>query len=428
MPKQRLLAAIARGCVLLALGGTAARADKVVLRIKAVNPADRRQPVEVRVSLPPRVGTNDIISLGGLELAYDVRNSTYYVHKKLELAPKDGTYFDVEIRDIWRIPDRELEGIRTHAGELVRKLKGTEAHANALELLGEVERNVDGVAKAQAENAVSKVPAVQHINAYESNLNSLKRIQKDVGHLENLVLATGQDTGVLMGVERLEVKPQREEAPIGQYKTAIYRLTISNPSAKRKQRVSIKHELPMEVKVYDVLESAGLEKATDPDTGASYVFKDGVDLGPNESVTYQIKIRDKWDVNGPRLELLERQTSNLLIRVAARGKFVGVESAIRAVMTDLAAIRAETPPAVVDAGYVAFFRQQSDRVELIQQRVQRIESALRPITNRWGFKLSAPTPKTTWLIIYIILGFLAVFSLLFFLRWYGKGKGEKLKV
>ena len=39
-------------------------------------------------------------------------------------------------------------------------------------------------------------------------------------------------------------------------------------------------------------------------------------------------------------------------------------------------------------------------------------------------KIQAPTPKTTWIIIYIILGFLAVVSLLFFARWFGRGRGE----
>ncbi len=403
-------------------------ADKIVLRIKATNPTDRKQAVEIRSSLPPRVGTNDIISLGGLDLGYDVRNSTYFVHKTVDLGPRDGVAFDVNLRDIWRIPEAELGQIGKHATELVRKLKGSDSHANATALLGEIERSVEGIRKAQAENAVGNVPAVQHINAYESNLNSLKRVQRDVGHLENLVLATGQDTGGLMGTERLEIKPQREEIPIGQYKTAVYKITVANPSSARRQTVKIRHELPVEIKVYDVLDSGALEKGTDPDTGASYVFKDGVELGPGESVTYDIKIKDKWDVNEPRLALLERQASNLLIRVVARGKFVGVEDALRAVRADLAAIRAEKSPTVVDASYVAFFRAQTDRLELVHQRVQRIESALRPITNRWGFKPSAPTPKTTWLIIYIILGFLAVFSLLFFLRWYGKGKGEKLNV
>ncbi len=51
--------------------------------------------------------------------------------------------------------------------------------------------------------------------------------------------------------------------------------------------------------------------------------------------------------------------------------------------------------------------------------------ALRPQTSstKYGFKAKPPSMKTTWLIIYVILGFLALMSLLFFLRWYG-GKGK----
>jgi cytoskeletal protein RodZ len=46
------------------------------------------------------------------------------------------------------------------------------------------------------------------------------------------------------------------------------------------------------------------------------------------------------------------------------------------------------------------------------------------ITSRLGFKVKAPSPKTTWLLIYVILGFLAVLSVLFFLRWYHRTGNE----
>jgi hypothetical protein len=37
-----------------------------------------------------------------------------------------------------------------------------------------------------------------------------------------------------------------------------------------------------------------------------------------------------------------------------------------------------------------------------------------------------PDRRTTWVIIYIILAFLALFSLAFFFRWYGRTKAEDL--
>jgi hypothetical protein len=57
-----------------------------------------------------------------------------------------------------------------------------------------------------------------------------------------------------------------------------------------------------------------------------------------------------------------------------------------------------------------------------------VESALRPKpkSTRIGIPGKPPTMKSTWMIIYIILGFLAIMSLLFFLRWFGKTGAEKM--
>jgi hypothetical protein len=415
---------------LLLLLSPRADADSVVLRIKAVNRVDRRQSVEVRASLPPRIGTNDIVSLGGLDLGYDVKTGTHYVHKTVEIEPLGNRTFDVALRDVWRINEAELEGIRSHAVGLVAKLaRAGERQEKAAALAAEVQSSLDAVVRNQAENAIGRVSPAKHINAFDANLSTLRIVKRAVGHIENLVLETGQDTGKLLGLDRMDAKAQREEAPVEkQYKTAVYRITVTNPSPTRRQRVP-KHNLPPEIKAYDVLNAGGLEVATDPDTGLSYVFSDVVEIEPASSVNFDITIRDKWDVNTLRLSLLQGQASNLLARVARRQRFKGVEDTVRDVLVEIAAVRSERGPDVVSPGYVEFFRAQSGKLDLVEQRIRRIESALRPIERNtlWGFTAQAPSMKTTWLIIYIILGFLALFSLFFFFRWYGKNKAERLQ-
>jgi ABC-type Na+ efflux pump permease subunit len=113
-----------------------------------------------------------------------------------------------------------------------------------------------------------------------------------------------------------------------------------------------------------------------------------------------------------------------------QGRYPGVENAIDGIMADLSVIIGEVGPSKVDDQYVAFYRAQAERVALVEQRINRVESALKPIerTVRFGFKVKPPSEKTTWALIYIILGFLGLFSVLFFLRWFGKSKGEKMGV
>jgi hypothetical protein len=120
--------------------------------------------------------------------------------------------------------------------------------------------------------------------------------------------------------------------------------------------------------------------------------------------------------------------SNLLSRVQARGRYPGIEGALGGIIIELAGIAGEQGPEKVNDQYVAFFREQAGRVNLAEQRLRRVESALRPLekTVKIGLKVKPPSAKTTWGLIYIILGFLGLFSVLFFLRWYGKGKSEKM--
>jgi hypothetical protein len=53
---------------------------------------------------------------------------------------------------------------------------------------------------------------------------------------------------------------------------------------------------------------------------------------------------------------------------------------------------------------------------------------LRPLERepKFGVPIKPPSRKTTWIIIYIILGFLGIMSLLFFLRWFGRSKMEQM--
>lgn len=82
----------------------------------------------------------------------------------------------------------------------------------------------------------------------------------------------------------------------------------------------------------------------------------------------------------------------------------------------------------MDAGcdrYVAFFRDQSARLDEIEAKFDRIGSVLKPIRKvKYGFDVQPLSVKTIWRIIYSILGCLGVMSLLFFLRWYGLTKTE----
>jgi len=413
-----------------ALAAFPAQAAKVVLKVWAGNKIQKSQKVQISTNLPPRVTPNDILSLDGLDVGYDVKSGTYYVHKDLELGPMEIRRFNVEINDIWAIPPSQIAAIRKRTGELVGKLSGEE-RAKTETWRQEIEKSLDLIESSQAENALKPGEKIgAHLKTYEANRGTLKRILEGVGRIEDLVIESGQDPGgELIGeVKGLAIPKHDAEAP-PVYRTIINRITVNNTKSQTETwKGPVRRDLPAEIKLDDILDAGGLEAGMDPKKGVGDVFKDPVEVPPGQSVRFDVKIRDPWNVNMPRAGAVLAGASNILGIVSLRGGFASVEDTLRSLMADLRAMQKEAGPTELSDAYVAYYRDQSARLDLIEQKVLRVESALRPKpkSTRIGIPGKPPTMKSTRRIIWIILGFVAVMSLLFFLRWFGRTGAEKM--
>jgi len=403
-------------------------ASKVKLKIRAGNKMSNQvDTVQIKANLPERVGTNEIISLGGLELGYDIKTDTYYVFKDVELGPKETRTYEVEIKDIWVIPEEEIALLEERAKALAQQLQGKPEFEEAEGLQKVAEDTLVRIKESQAQNVIKPGTAVsQHITAYEANMLALERVKEAVGSLENLVLGSGQDPGELVGSVKDIPEPNRDvDMDPEDYRVALYRIKITNPSEKEDKKIPLVRELPSEITLDDVIDPGGLELKSDPKTGITYVFTNDLQLAAGQSRTFVVKIRDKWNINQPRIDRLLDMGSNILARVSAREKVESIESAIAAIEAELGIIQAEKGPEKLDSDYVAFFRDQADRIDLIEAKLNRINAALKPVNKnqKMGFNAKPPSSKTTWIIIYIILGFLLFMSVVFFFRWWGGSEG-----
>ena len=188
--------------------------------------------------------------------------------------------------------------------------------------------------------------------------------------------------------------------------------------------------LPGEIKDEDILDAGGLDVGKDTKFDRCYLYKnEELVIAPTSTVTFTVKIRDKWNINQPRVTNLLSEADAVMSVVKTKGgAFHSVETMLSSVIAELKKIEGEKGPEVLGGEYVAFYRNQSDRLDILDQKINRIKSALKPSekTSKLGFAAKAPSMKTTWMIIYVILGFLALMSLLFFFRWFAKTKAEKV--
>jgi hypothetical protein len=399
------------------------QASRLVLRIQAANPTDQPRTVDVRSSLPERVTTNDVINLAGLNLGYDVKSDTYYVYGSLNLGPREIAVRNVEIADIWLLDADQILLYGAQAERLSEMLGPTSYASEGVQLAEDAGGLVQEILRRQQENRIAVAGPLRHIQAYEENLQVLRRLRQGVGRLENLVLASGMNPGdVLMGEDRLAAPPRREVHIPVSYGEASVVITVHNPSATQVRRdVEVRRSLPPEVKVEDVLDAGGLTVRFDPQEQVAYVYGAGLEIGPGASMTFQVRIRDKWNINTPRIDFLQELLDGLRMVTAGRARLAAVANTLDDVDRRLQAVRGEAGPDTLSPAYIAFYRRQADRLDAIERDLNRVDAALSPLDTRKGFQVPAPDRKTTWILIYAILGFLALLSLLFFLRWFAKG-------
>lgn len=429
MVKKRnilFLAGLALGLVLMPYSLPAA---VITLKIRAINPGGETRKVEVKKLLPAQVKPEDVVNAADYQITYDVAAKAYQVRKEVEVAPTNSVTLDVVIKDVWLIPEADLKGLASHADKMAEQLKGSDKAGTGDTLRGVIAEGVKGVIARQSASAIGAARPADHIRAYEVNLEALQRIRKDVGMLENLVVAAGKDPESLIGLPSVMPPVEtRNTAATGSVLTI--HIKVTNPSLTEKKKVPLRHEFPAEIKTTDVMDAGGLQIGVDTDKAICYAALEDIELAPGESKVFDVKIRDPWAGLSDLVPRLESRAQHILTLTKDMDSYKAVDAQARVILKDIEALKAKKGPGQVSPEYVAFARRQGEAVRELATRVQRLEELFQPREQPIKFggpvmDVPRPDKRTTWIIIYIILGFLGVFSALFFLRWYGKGKAEK---
>ncbi len=424
-------------CVLVGAGlllggaGAPATAATITLKIRAINPSQiDKQSVDVKQPLPKLVKPDDVVSAGELDVVYDIASKSYFVQKKVEVEPGQTRTFDVVIKDIWTIPEAAFREMAGQAQSLSSSLKGSEQGATGEKLAGLIQENLKAVSSRQAAYAVGAAKPVDHIRAFESNMEMMDRIRRDVGMLENLAMAAGKMPQQLMGSPR-GTPPAEAESGTSTGDVVTLHVKVTNPSLTEKRSVPLRHEFPSEIKPTDVMDDGGLQIGFDAARNVCYAYLDSVQLAPQESKVYDVKIRNPWTDALLKAPQLENRAAELVKLTKDAPEYKVVLTQAEALLKEIGTLKAQKGPGSVNAQYVAYARKQHESFRDVEARILRLEELFQPREKpvRYGvpmMDIPRPDRRTTWVIIYIILAFLALFSLAFFLRWFGRSKAEEL--
>lgn len=182
--------------------------EPMTLKVVAVNPsADKTKTVPVRIDLPQEVTPADVIDSGDLSVEFDTEQSKYYAFKDaVTLNPKQTRVFEIRMRDVWFIPDADLDSLKAQTRLALQRLEKSEYFASAKQLGDSILVRVDGIASQQADETLSRK---QQIGGYRRNLMTLAAAREDLTRLEKLLSFTGGPPVPQM----LDESPLKSDAP-----------------------------------------------------------------------------------------------------------------------------------------------------------------------------------------------------------------------
>jgi hypothetical protein len=122
-------------------------------------------------------------------LEYDSDKSIYYLYKsQVELAPSEIRVFEVEVNDIWIIPETTLSDLKKRVEFILARLENTEYYARGKEVADTIYPRLDEIAATQSDETISRS---QHIGVYRQNLETLDQIKEDIARLEKILATAG---------------------------------------------------------------------------------------------------------------------------------------------------------------------------------------------------------------------------------------------
>ncbi len=182
--------------------------EPMTLKVVAVNPsADKTKTVQVRIDLPQEIVPADVLEQGELSIEFDTERSKYYAFKDaVTLAPKQTRVFEILVKDVWFIPNTELDALKAQARLTLQRLEKTEYYPSAKQMGDSILTRLDEILGAQVDETIGRK---QQIGGYRRNLLIVASVKEDLARLEKLLSFTGGPPVPSM----MEESPLKSDAP-----------------------------------------------------------------------------------------------------------------------------------------------------------------------------------------------------------------------
>ncbi len=204
-----------------------------------------------------------------------------------------------------------------------------------------------------------------------------------------------------------------------------FRVVALNPSKLKRQRVTIKSYLPMEVKPKDILDLGGLDLNYDYERSIYYVTKE-LELAPQEVRVFNVEIEDIWVIADKELNDLRQRTEGIMRRLEDSEYYLKAKEIADTIFSRIKDIVASQTDETLSPGeHIGVYRDNLETVRKIKENIAKLEKILATaggplapeMLTKTRIKSEEPSRTMTWIVIFIIIIFTALLGAVLFFTW-----------
>lgn len=212
--------------------------------------------------------------------------------------------------------------------------------------------------------------------------------------------------------------------------TVKMKVTLINPSQTKTQMTKVKAYLPKEIAPKHVVESGGLDVIYDETKDLFFVSKE-VQLSPAETKVFEIILDDVWTIPTDKMDPMKERADQILGMLKDSSFYEQADVLVKSIKGRLDEIETtQGDQNVTRQQHVGYYRDNLKTMDSVIADMDRLEKILTKaggppnldLIEKSDANLKSPTTKTTWIVIFIILIFIAILGAAFFFTWQGQTK------
>ena len=415
----------------------------IKINLVVVNAAeDESKDYSVKYYLPKELKSEDVVDPGGLNLDYDTDKQTYYVSGTINLAPKESRTIKIEVKDVWKVSQEEVESLKKQIEENLNRIQNTPNYETGKALKDALVKQLDNIMTQQESFSGD---TERRIEAYRSHVDELKKIKNKIFSVEYWEGKTAQ----------LELS---QLAAQNQGKTVKMILEVENPQGNEAKSIKHRHYLPPEVKPEDIIDTQGFEMRYDAEKKQPYLAKEE-ELQPGEKKRYEIEIKDVWNIPEPSQKSLIEHAQDISEEIGkySYGKeyLNNIQTLVKDIEDSVGEIEKSQKAEKTVRQHIGIYRLNQKRLEQTREDIKKLEeilalvrqkrleelensrvrNILRKLQSLKGIEAISkalfgqkPSVENAWRVIWMTIAFIAIFtSIHFFIWWQRSKKAEALK-